>query len=47
MFTLLSLFLLLNLNFRRITESLIVMRSSPFALVKQWRRLEAYSFTSP
>ena len=32
-FTLLSIFLLLYLNFRRITETLIVMLSVPFALV--------------
>jgi Cu(I)/Ag(I) efflux system membrane protein CusA/SilA len=31
--TLLSIFLLLFLNFRRITETLIVMLSVPFALV--------------
>jgi Cu(I)/Ag(I) efflux system membrane protein CusA/SilA len=31
--TLLSIFLLLYLNFRRITETLIVMLSVPFALV--------------
>jgi len=44
--TLLSIFLLLYLNFRRITETQIVMLSVPFALVvipaiyalvKQWR----------